>query len=667
MLLRNGTMTGPMQTMKRIKGRTTRGEVSPDQSQTTTHLFRTNLFSTGRFPALCLLSFLPAFFLFSCAKEMAESGGEGQDEIITFLDTRTPLSDAVSSLHVFVYNDDSLGRLDSYQRFDTRDSGRRQCTSRSGRKLFAAIANLDISAAEWTEISSFESLQKLVSEFRDEDPQQPVMTSVTRATAGGTLPVPVNLERILSNVRIKSICCDFKGREYEGAVITNARAYLININGRCELFRQEDFHPAEMVNYHGEEAFPHPEMIEANIGNIGNTALSPGISLYCYPNDGTEDTAALPSTRLVIEGEINGVKYYWPVNISPQRNLRYDYEFLITRTGTDSPDIPAETGSIHAVCNVLPWNEKDEQVVTFRIKGGKMREMTKSSDPDENLISDLNLFIFNTDDQMEEWRYLKGSALSRNGDGIGLALTLLKNASYSVYAVANTGYPLRGISRKDDLLSYRYYLAYPDELRTGIPMSGYLEDFKPEDSAEMEIGLSRMMAKVSLKMDRTELDPGVRVLVRSVQAGGCPNSARLFGNSKAETARGVFPAGYVKSWGQLDALNNDSSLGVSSEASLYMLENMQGDLLSGISSQEEKVFPEGDLHTKVCSYLELKMEYYSSKKNTKTGQYLIYRFFLGEGPGNFDVRRNCHYHFTVKLSGDGLSGTGWRVDKTALE
>ena len=185
LLLRNGTMTGPMQTMKRIKGRTTRGEVSPDQSQTTTHLFHTNLFSTGRFPALCLLSFLPAFFLFSCAKEMAESGGEGQDEIITFLDTRTPLSDAVSSLHVFVYNDDSLGRLDSYQRFDTRDSGRRQCTSRSGRKLFAAIANLDISAAEWTEISSFESLQKLVSEFRDEDPQQPVMTSVTRATASG--------------------------------------------------------------------------------------------------------------------------------------------------------------------------------------------------------------------------------------------------------------------------------------------------------------------------------------------------------------------------------------------------------------------------------------------------------------------------------------------------
>ncbi|MBQ4306052.1 MAG: hypothetical protein II764_03415, partial [Bacteroidales bacterium] len=249
---------------------------------------------------------------------MAESDGEGQDEIITFLDTRAPLSDAVSSLHVFVYNDDSLGRLDSYQRFDTRDSGRRQCTSRSGRKLFAAIANLDISAAEWTEISSFESLQKLVSEFRDEDPQQPVMTSVTRATAGGTLPVPVNLERILSNVRIKSICCDFKGREYEGARITNARAYLININGRCELFRQEDFHPVEMVNYHGEETFPHPEMIGANIGNIGNTALSPGISLYCYPNDGTEDTAALPSTRLVIEGEINGVKYYWPVNISPQ-------------------------------------------------------------------------------------------------------------------------------------------------------------------------------------------------------------------------------------------------------------------------------------------------------------------------------------------------------------
>ena len=155
--------------------------------------------------------------------------------------------------------------------------------------------------------------------------------------------------------------------------------------------------------------------------------------------------------------------------------------------------------------------------------------------------------------------------------------------------------------------------------------------------------------------------------MRSVQVGGCPNSAKLFGKSKAETVRDVFSSGFDKTWKQLDPLNADKSLGISGEVGVYMLENMQGDLLEGNTSQEDKVFPDGDLHAKVCSYLELKMEYYSPSKNTAAGKYLIYRFFLGEGPGNFDVVRNCHYHYTVKVSGDGLLGTGWRVDKSALE
>ena len=654
--------------MNKDKGRKTRGEVSPDPSQSSTKPC-THLFPVGSFLAACLLSFPPAFFLSSCNGEDPPAISPPADATTEIL-TRAPLSEELSSLHVFVYNDDSLRRLDSYHEFNPGDDKLLRCTSRSGKKIFAAVANLDVSGMDWREISSFEALEKLMADFREEDPDYPVMTGIVKAEAGNPVPLTMELKRLMSTIRITSVSADFKGREYDGAVIEDAKAYLININGRCEVFREGGFTQTEMVNFHsGEdsESLPHPEMVSCPIGDIGDSPFSPGISFYCYPNDTGDDTVSAPMTRLVIEGKVRGVRYFWPVNITVGRNLRYDVKISITRTGTDSPDLPADPASLEAVCSVAPWIERDEQVVSFRIRRSTMGERTKSTDPDENLITDLHLYIFNSDDLLEEMRYLKGSALKQDGNGVSTNVTLLRNARYSVYAVANAGYYLKGIKDKEDLLAFRYHLVYPDEFRTGIPMSGYVEDFRCGDKETLNLDLVRMMAKVSLKMDRTGLDQGVKVIVRSVQVGGCPNSAKLFGKSKAETVRDVFSSGFDKTWKQLDPLNADKSLGISGEVGVYMLENIQGDLLEGNTSQENKVFPDGDLHAKVCSYLELKMEYYSPSKNTAAGKYLIYRFFLGEGPGNFDVVRNCHYHYTVKVSGDGLSGTGWRVDKSALE
>ncbi len=578
------------------------------------------------------------------------------------MQTRAALEKEIGTLHVFIYDCDSLGRLDSYHRFDSRKSGQKlTCTSRAGRKIFAAVANLDMEKLDWRETSSFEALEKCISRFNDDSPDLPVMTSVTEGFAGSNLPVTMALERLFANIRLVSVSCDFKGREYEGAVIKNAKAYLININGSSELFRRKEFTVSEMLNFHKLNAGDSPSnTVSADIGDIGDRTISPGISLYCYPNDASEDTASAPMTRLVIEGEVNGTKYYWPVTLRPERNMRYDLTVRITRTGTDSPDLPADTASVEVVCKPVAWNEKDEQTVLFKISGSAMQ--TRSQDPDESIVTDLSLYVFNSDDMLEQRMYLSGKALNT-----GIRITLLKNARYSIYAIANSGYFLRGITNKEEMLSFRYHLTYPDELRTGIPMSGKIEDFVPGDRTQADIGLERLMAKVSLKIDRTGLDPGVRVLVRNVAVGGCPNSVKVFGSSKAENERGVFVSGFSKSWGQLDALNMDRTVGVSGEVSLYMLENMQGELLPGNASLENKVFPEGDLRAKVCPYVELKMEYYSPKKNTPPGKYLIYRFFLGEGPGDFDVERNCHYHFTVKLSGDGLSGTGWSVDKSALK
>jgi hypothetical protein len=96
-----------------------------------------------------------------------------------------------------------------------------------------------------------------------------------------------------------------------------------------------------------------------------------------------------------------------------------------------------------------------------------------------------------------------------------------------------------------------------------------------------------------------------------------------------------------------------------------MLENMQGDIYPEISTDSEKVFGPEDLRSAICSYIELELEYmslthYSATKN------LIYRFYLGDGIRSLDIERNCHYRFTVTPEDNGLSGNGWRVDKSGI-
>ena len=95
------------------------------------------------------------------------------------------------------------------------------------------------------------------------------------------------------------------------------------------------------------------------------------------------------------------------------------------------------------------------------------------------------------------------------------------------------------------------------------------------------------------------------------------------------------------------------------------MENCQGNLLESAESDADKVFTEGR-YREVCSYLEIRAEFFSDSWATPAGKYLIYRCYLGESLTNFDVRRNVCYPIIVHPEGDGLGGNGWRVDKEAL-
>ena len=288
---------------------------------------------------------------------------------------------------------------------------------------------------------------------------------------------------------------------------------------------------------------------------------------------------------------------------------------------------------------------------------------TRSSLPDDRLVSDINLLIYNAEGLLEERRYLSARQFTVQDGTIPLKTTLLTGAAYDIFVAANIGYALPALSRQA-VDTYRYYFAYPDEYSRGIPMSARLDAYVSGGEAEVRIPLVRTMARIDLALDRTELRSDVSFQVTSVTIGNGPSSALLFGDSKAESATQVFSSGFTLEGRQVQALNIDQSPGVSGTVSLYLPENLQGDLLE-TDEETEKHFTEGP-YGQICSYLEIRGTYHSDTWHTRAGEPLVYRFYLGDGPGNFDVYRNTACQVTVHLQGSGLEEDGWRVDKHNL-
>lgn len=275
-------------------------------------------------------------------------------------------------------------------------------------------------------------------------------------------------------------------------------------------------------------------------------------------------------------------------------------------------------------------------------------------------VHDLNIIIFE-DGLTDMMIWTEGDSNIYNDK---ISVSLLKGHRYTVFAVANLGRRLE-VKGRSDLDEEYFELADAEDICNRMPMTAWKEDIVAENGGTVSIRLTRMAAKVSIGMDRSLLNDDVSLTVVGARIGNSPRRASLTGTNKVIDRYGCLDKGFELNEEECLPLNISVNGGLSGEASLYLFENMQGEFPTSISDAEEKVFAEGDPMADICSYLELEMEY---RSNDLIGydSNLIYRFYLGDGISSLDVERNCHYHMTVTPSGDGLSGGGWRVDKSGI-
>jgi hypothetical protein len=301
----------------------------------------------------------------------------------------------------------------------------------------------------------------------------------------------------------------------------------------------------------------------------------------------------------------------------------------------------------------VPACKSSETTIVF--DAGNLQ--TRALDPDETLISDISLMIFDEDGNAEECIWLPKA-------GSETTIHLIKGNKYSIRACANFGYRVYAdhISELDEIT---YHLAYPDEYREGMPMYASIDGVIGGEADALTIHFKRLMAKISLRMDRSHLSDGVTMNVLAARICNCPKMVKICGPSSVTSPDQCFASGFNRSEFETIPLNVSGPDMVSGTVDLYMLENMQGNISPEILKDEEKVFSSNDPRSRICSYIEVELEYMSQSKYSAYKN-LIYRFYLGENRNNLDVERNCHYTITISPEDDGLSGDGWRVDKTGI-
>lgn len=278
------------------------------------------------------------------------------------------------TMDILVFNDDDLQKMDCYQRMEGGWEEDIYVSSQKGDKIMLFYANTQHTAEDWMWISSLSGTYKSSACLEKETREAPVMSGMMRAAAGGKYSP--KMERLSAEVALNSLCCDFEGKAYEGERLENVSVYLTNVNAESPIWRNE-YRSSRFINQgrlsdDDVRGFCDPSLIIADIeGSIGKEAVSPDIVLRCYENISEREGPGTPHTRLVIQGDIQGVTWYWPIAVKSEgtngveANRKYTYDILITGKGSADPDTEIERGNIKITADIEKWTEKEEYKVIF--------------------------------------------------------------------------------------------------------------------------------------------------------------------------------------------------------------------------------------------------------------------------------------------------------------
>ena len=314
--------------------------------------------SRASLPNLLIILLIICCLLPACSKgptgvgESLEAGLSAHTRVSLKSSYQTP----PAGLDIFVFKDGAVKGLDSYSKVHPDGSSCVTVVSGSGDRIVAMIGGAHPTADQIASVRCYEDLESLFIRLEDEIAGSTVLSGETVICAGQEGLWNIVLEPLLSKVEVLGLSVKLKG-DYAGKSMSNVEAYLTNVNGTCQPLRKDGFRPVEIIN-NGRlrdsdlNRLSSPQLVHIApviSRQMGGETTYETFNLYCYPNDVAQESSGSPFTRLVIQGDIDGKTYYYPVPVNRPgfgymagrqgicRNVNYVMNIHITGPGSLSP------------------------------------------------------------------------------------------------------------------------------------------------------------------------------------------------------------------------------------------------------------------------------------------------------------------------------------------
>lgn len=324
---------------------------------------------------IIILLLIPSFCI-SCSREITEyESAEGLHKcFLAFTKVQAPVEDYLTD--IFIYDNDERMGLDSYES-GGRLSEKMDIVCGKGEKRLVIVASHTDSDtplkgnALWKDTGTYSAIKKRVYSIKDENPSAPVLRGVTDSNGDCHICLKTNLNRI----SIKSIGKDFSGLPFESSDIEDISIYLINVAELYPLLGGDT--ETRITSYINKgrlreddlKDMRHPEMLHLSTGlNIDRKMTELDAELYCFPNHCEQEDAGNVFTRLVIEGTVDGIRWYWPLDLhfdKEETGNNRELDILITGTGSTDPDIPVSSIQASIRTNITEWEKKDEKTINY--------------------------------------------------------------------------------------------------------------------------------------------------------------------------------------------------------------------------------------------------------------------------------------------------------------
>lgn len=316
----------------------------------------------------------------SCNKEEIAESGDICSLTVTIPETVecstkvTGQTDAkesnIKNLQVFVFRDNGLLDASVYTTM-TSTSGSAsvnlKCTV--GARSVWAVANAPSDLT--TQIRDATSLGAITTNLKDNAADALLMVgSVSKSLTEGNCSVEIPVRRAAASIELEKISVAMESEAYKtSGAFKLKKIYLVNVCGQTNYALTLSPGSVSTSNWYGklaeETSSPAKALISDDLAtpvSIDNgTSYSTVHTFYAYPNNcahSTSSTFSRRATLLVVEAELSGELYYYPLKFdSLVSNKRYVITNLtIKRPGSKTPYEPVLFSTASATVTVTPWD-----------------------------------------------------------------------------------------------------------------------------------------------------------------------------------------------------------------------------------------------------------------------------------------------------------------------